>query len=150
VTAESVEYDEAIALRTLIEADPRLSKRVGIGAAPAGSDGKPIAPPYVVLTGSNLAEQTDRFSSPVGSRRPSWILHAVGASELAAVAVLGWVDARLRPGGRGVTPIVPGRATKPIARLERPGNAEDNAVQPSVWYAIAVYGFESNPARTTT
>lgn len=150
MSAESVEYDESVALRSLIEADPRLVKRVGVGAAPVGADGKPLAPPYVVLTGSNLAEERDRFASPIAPRRPSWILHAVGASELAAVAVLGWVDARLRPDGRGVVPVVPGRATKRITRLERPGNAEDDAVQPSVWYAIAVYGFESNPARPTT
>ena len=51
---------------------------------------------------------------------------------------------------RGITIPVPGRRTRPVRRLERPGNAEDDAVQPSVWSAIAVYAFESDPAPTTT
>lgn len=144
------EYDETVALRALIEEVPQLEGRVGVGTAPKTADGTPLAPPYAVLTGSNEAATTDRFSSPVASRRPSWIVHAVGTTELGAVQVLEWIDARLRPRGRGVVPVVPGRYTQPISRLERPGNAEDNAVQPSVWYAIAVYGFESNPARSTT
>ncbi|WFR66637.1 hypothetical protein P9139_18105 [Curtobacterium flaccumfaciens] len=109
-----------------------------------------LTPPYTVITGSNEATNTDRFASPLASRRPSWIVHAVGTTELGAVQVLDWIDARLRPGGRGVIPTVPGRVTSRISRLERPGNAEDDSVQPSVWYAIAVYGFESNPARPTT
>lgn len=146
----SAEFEETVALRALVETVPQLAGRVGVGAAPTSGDGKVLTPPYAVLTLSNEATETDRFSSPVAARRPSWILHAVGTSELGAIQVLGWIDARLRPGGRGVVPVVPGRATKRITRLERPGNAEDDAVQPSVWYAIAVYGFESNPARPTT
>lgn len=138
---ETTEFDEAVAMRALVEADPRLTGRVGIGRAPAGADGAVLTPPYAVLTQSNTTESQDRFAGPVSNRRPSWILHAVGESELAAVAVLGWVHRRLA----GVTPDVPGRRTKPIRRIERPGNAEDDAVKPSVWYAIAIYAFESDP-----
>lgn len=146
----SSEFVETVALRDLVEAVPQLVGRVGVGAAPEGAGGEVLAPPYAVITGSNEATSAERFSSPILARRPSWIIHAVGTTELGAVQVLDWIDAQLRPGGRGVVPVVPGRATKPITRLERPGNAEDNAVRPSVWYAIAVYGFESNPARPTT
>jgi hypothetical protein len=144
------EYGETVALRELIESVPQLIGRVGVGSAPKTADGTPITPPYAVLTGANEATATERFSSPIAVRRPSWIVHAVGTTELGAVQVLDWIDGRLRPGGRGAVPVVPGRSTKPITRLERPGNAEDDAAQPTVWYAIAVYGFESNPARPTT
>jgi hypothetical protein len=141
VSAESVEFDETVALRDLIETDARLVGRVGVGAAPKDPDGSVMQPPYVVLTGSNTREQQDRFAGPVSNRRPSWVLHATGSSELAAIAVLGWVHARLD----GKVPVVAGRKTKPIRRIERPGNAEDDVVRPSVWYAIAVYAFESDP-----
>jgi hypothetical protein len=145
----SGEFAETVALRDLIEAVPQLVGRVGVGAAPTSADGTVLAPPYAVVTGSNEATSVERFSSPIAARRPSWIIHAVGTTELGAVQVLDWIDAQLRPGGRGVIPVVPGHTTKPISRLERPGNAEDDAVQPSVWYAIAVYGFESATARPT-
>lgn len=141
---ETLEFDEAVAMRGLLEADPRLTGRVGIGAAPKMPDGSVLVPPYVVMTGSTTREEQDRFAGPLSHRRPSWILHGVGTSELAAVAVLGWAHTRLAD----VAPVIPGRRTKPIRRTERPGNAPDDAAQPPVWYAIAVYAFESDPDTT--
>jgi hypothetical protein len=150
VTAPPDDYAEAVAFRDAIRSIPQLVGRVGLGQAPETPDGKPLdaSVPYAVIYGSRTDESTDRFAAASWRRRPSWIVHGVGATELAAVTALGWIDDRLRPGAlrRGVTIPVPGRRTSPVARLERPGNAEDDAAEPSVWSAIAVYGFESDPA----
>jgi hypothetical protein len=154
VSAQIEDYAETIALRDTIRAIAQFNGRVGVGAAPTDGTGAVLSAddPYVVIYGSRTDESPDRFSATQWRRRPSWIVHAVASSELAAIAALSWVDDRLRPGPfrRGITIPVPGRRTKPVRRLERPGNAEDDAVQPSVWSAIAVYAFESDPAPTTT
>lgn len=146
MTDDTTEFDETIALRTLLEEDDRLEGRVGIGKAPVGPGDIVLQPPYAVLTGSTIREEQDRFAGPVSHRRPSWIVHGVGDTELSAISVLGWVHGRLS----GVVPTIPGRRSTRIRRIERPGNAEDTAVRPSVWYAIAVYAFESDPDPTQT
>lgn len=153
MTAQIDDYAETIAFRNTIASVPQLAGRVGVGRAPTDGAGTVLSAddPYVVIYGSRTDESPDRFSATQWRRRPSWIVHAVASSELGAIAALGWVDDRLRPGPfrRGVTIPVAGRRTKPVSRLERPGNAEDDAVQPSVWSAIAVYAFESDPAPIT-
>lgn len=150
MTAAPDDYAETVAFRDVIASIPQLVGRVGLGKAPETADGKPLSAdkPYAVIYGSRTDESSDRFAAAAWRRRPSWIVHGVGATELAAIATLGWIDDRLRPGTfrRGITIAVPGRTTSPVKRLERPGNAEDDAAQPSVWSAIAVYGFESDPA----
>lgn len=154
MTAATEDFDETVAFRDVIGSIPQLVGRVGVGRALTNPDGTVIAAdkPYAVIYGSRTDESTDRFAAAGWRRRPTWIVHAVGSSELAAVAALGWIDDKLRPGSfrRGITIPVRGRITSPVQRLERPGNAEDDAIKPSVWSAIAVYGFESNPAPTTT
>jgi hypothetical protein len=153
VSAPHEDFAETIAFRDAIAAIPALTGRVGVGKAPAGPDNSVLIAddPYVVIFGSKAVEDGGRFSATPWRRRPSWIVHAVALNELAAIAALGWVDDALRPRPfrRGIVIDVPGRQTKPVQRLERPGNAEDDAAEPSVWSAIAVYGFESEPAPTT-
>lgn len=149
MTGQFDDYRETIAFRDAIASIPQLVGRVAVGQAPEDPSGEVLSAetPYVVIYGSRADETADRFAALQWRRRPSWIVHAVAASELAAVAALGWVDDALRPGvmRRGITIPVQGRRTSPVQRLERPGNAEDDVVQPSVWSAIAVYAFESVP-----
>ncbi|PYY32356.1 hypothetical protein [Curtobacterium sp. MCBD17_030] len=150
MTVQTEDFDETVAFRDVIAAIPQLAGRVGVGKAPTMADGTviPADKPYAVIYGSRTDETSDRFAAAGWRRRPTWIVHAVGSSELSAVAALGWIDDKLRPGPyrRGITIPVRGRTTSPVQRIERPGNAEDDAVKPSVWSAIAVYGFESDPA----
>jgi hypothetical protein len=150
VSAQTEDFDETVALRDVIAAIPQLVGRVGVGRAPTLPDGTviPADKPYAVIYGARTDETSDRFAAAGWRRRPTWIVHAVGSSELAAVAALGWIDDKLRPGPfrRGIAIPVRGRNTSPMQRLERPGNAEDDSIKPSVWSAIAVYGFESDPA----
>lgn len=144
----AAEHLEALAVRALIEEDPRLVDRVGIGDAPQGTGDQPLAPPYVLLLRAYDDEGSDRLTGPA-TRRPSFTVQAVSTTSNGADDVLGWVDARLRPGAakRGAVPVVPGRRCKPIRRLERPGNAEDDTATGAVtWNALAVYAFESYPA----
>ena len=154
MSAQFEDFQETVALRDVLAAIPQLAGRVGVGRAPEDPAGEILSAedPYAVIYGSRTDETGDRFAALQWRRRPSWIVHAVGSSELAAIAALGWIDDALRPGvmRRGITVPVPGRRTKPVRRLERPGNAEDDAVQPSVWSAIAVYAFESDPAPAPT
>lgn len=154
MSAQFDDFHETLAFRDAVEGIPQLAGRVGVGRAPEDATGAILSAedPYVVIYGSRTDETGDRLAALQWRRRPSWIVHAVASSELAAIAALGWVDDTLRPGvmRRGITIPVAGRRTKPVQRLERPGNAEDDAVQPSVWSAIAVYAFESDPAPTTT
>lgn len=153
MTAQHDDYAETVAFRSAIESVPQLAGRVEVGRAPVDPTGEVLSAdtPYVVIYGTTTTEDRDRFAALAWRRRPSWIVHAVGSSELAAVAALGWVDDALRPPPfrRGITIPVLGRRTEPVERLERPGNAEDDAAHPSVWSAIAVYAFESNPAAIT-
>jgi hypothetical protein len=138
-----VEFDETKALRDLLASDPRLAGKVIVGTDIDAETMTPVTePPYVVIRRAITRTTQDRLTGP-DVDRPSWTVSAAAESELAADAVLGWVDAKLRPDGRGVTLAVPGRRTNPFRRLERPGNATDFDVHPPVAYAIAVYGFES-------
>lgn len=148
MSAERTEFDETVAIRDLIRSDPRLIDRVIVGSDSDEDNDIPVLdPPYVTISRSRTAIAEERLGLEVD--RPSWNISGVGDTELAADAVLGWVDAKLRPDGRGVTLAVPGRRTWPIRRLERPGNATDYEATPPVAYAIAVYGFESirDPSR---
>lgn len=154
MTDELAEYDELVALRDLIEADPRLAGRVGIGSAIVPgheADDEPplLSTPYVVLYGAAEYGVADTLTgSAEWNRDPGVTLHAVGDSDLAAVAILGWVDGLLRPNGVGVTPAVPGRQTGRIRRTERPGNITDDD-GPRVVSAVAVYRFGSRRTATT-
>jgi hypothetical protein len=150
VSAEATDFEETIAFRNTISAIPQFAGRVGVGSAPLGPDKSVLSAddPYAVITGSTADETPDRFAASAWKRRPSWIVHVVAATELSAIIGMGWIDDVLRPGPfrRGITIPVPGRSTRPVRRLERPGNALDDIADPAVWYAIAVYGFESDPA----
>ena len=108
------------------------------------------APPYVLIYPGGGVDGQDRVTGPYTDRDPSFSLHCVGESALAAEIVADWVDAVLRPGGRGVRLDVPGRRIGALRRVDVGPALDDDSTRPVVWYVPVIYRFRSQPGPVPT
>lgn len=111
---------------------------VYVGEAPGDA-----LPPYVVLVPQRNADEQARLTGPMVSEVVQVAARSVGVTWDQA----SWVDERLdgvlRPGGRGVCLVVPGRVTGPVERRGSDVGPDDDAGR--VWSVVSSFRFWSRP-----
>lgn len=135
---EALLTDDRYGVHVVLARDP---------GTPADADPPLPSLPYVLIYPTGGRDEQHRSTGPHVTRRPSWVVHAVGESSESAELVLGFVDDHLRPPPSrwGVIPVVVGQRTKRIRRDDVVGVQVDDSSTPVVCYAIAAYSFESSP-----
>ena len=144
---------ETIALRDFLRQDPRLEGVTFVASTEDAAGESPqelVPPPYALVFAGGGPDNQERLTGPHTAREPSWTIHCVGASALAAEIVSDWVDDVLRPRGRGVILSVPGRQTGRLRRTDVGPVLDDDSTAPVVWYVPVTYRFKSSPASETT
>jgi hypothetical protein len=121
-----------------LKADPGLVVFEGI--AP---DGQPY--PYALVRPGLATDRQERLTGPQSTFNPSYTVLACGGDPDQAEWVAEHVDTALRPRGRGILPVVPGRSTGPVNRDSLQPLLPDDDSQPPGWYRVAEYSFRSAP-----
>jgi hypothetical protein len=132
---------ESAAVRALIQRQPALATKTFMSLV-----GAQMAVPYVVIHPGADYDNQDNLAGPYVHRRPSFTVHSVGTSAEQAQLVAEWVDAQLRPNGRGVKPDVAGRRTGQIMRDSTLPAQLDTDTSPPLVYMVSEYAFKSSPA----
>lgn len=137
---------EVDTVKAILDASPSMAGRVFVTEA-YDRDGKPlIETPYWVIHPAGGSDSQTRLTGDYAEHEASFVIHSVHDDADGALWGNEQVDGALRPRGRGVIPLVPGRRTDPVRRDALLPVDVDRDSTPSLVFVPAEYAFTSAPA----
>lgn len=135
------------AIRDAILASPRFPAGKLYEGRASTTDGKPITGTwYVVMQSGETTDRQERMTGPYATEEVTEVFQCVGTTVEQTLGVVRDLDSILRPGGRGLQIIVPGRTVQPLRRTYVAGVQSDSDISPPLWWQTVEYTYRSRPA----
>jgi len=104
-----------------------------------------VTAPYIVWHPANGANSQERVTGPRVTKHPRFTGHIVGSTAEQVLVLMDLLEAKLFPGGRGVTLDVAGERAMPLW-FESPIPVQvQTDPQPTVIYGVVEVGWRSDP-----